>query len=243
MLANDWSQTIILVADIVASRSASSKSSTSRHYYRPKILNRSLQKIVATTLVISRQAVGSAEVSSQLAMVEAIAGFNLAANIAQFAVIGLDLARKTKELLNSASGLLKEHEELRKVMTDLNALTKQIPANLAASSVIPKGLRELRDTCENLYGQLFQLLKKLEVQPGTKGRKRESFRKAAQAAWSKGKIKELETRLCRVRDEIPFHLIVTLRYVATILSLRKRYCCHELLRSRKACTLRSGFNC
>jgi hypothetical protein len=143
-------------------------------------------------------------------MAEAIAGLSLAANIAQFATIGLDLARKTKELIHSASGLLKEDEELIKVVTNLKTVSQRIPVNLATSQAIPKDLQELASTSEGLSDQLLQLLKKLQVRPGSKGRKRESFGRALSAAWYRSEIKELETRLYRVRDEISFHLITTL---------------------------------
>lgn len=146
-------------------------------------------------------------------MAEAVAALSLAANIAQFAGIGLDFTRKTRELMTSTSGLLKEHEEISKVMTDLSIVTAGMSSHTASSDAAAKALRDLVDTCSDLHGQLFRVFQRLEVQPGMKSRKRDSLRKASQAMWNKREIKDLETRLLKIRDEISFHLIAILRCV------------------------------
>lgn len=150
-------------------------------------------------------------------MAEAIAALSLAANIAQFVVIGVDLTQKTKEILHSTSGLLKEDEELAKIVTDLRSVANQMPTKLAASNAISKPLRDLAADCEDLSIQLLGVLRKFEIQAEPKPRKRESLRRVARSLWERNEIKILESRLSRIREEISFHLTAILWYVVSFL--------------------------
>lgn len=64
--------------------------------------------------------------------------------------------------------------------------------------------------------ELLGRLEKLKVAKEAKHRKWKSFRQALKTVWNKKDLDDLSARLSAFRDELQFHILLSLRHVADL---------------------------
>jgi hypothetical protein len=144
-------------------------------------------------------------------MAEAIARLSLAANIAQFVDYAARLVSKAQELYHSASGLLEEDVELVEITADLDVLNRRILSSSGDSRLNESsGLCGFVDTCLQLSTQLRELIQSTGLGPGER-RKWKSVKKSLHSLLRRNEVRDIESRLRRVREHICFHITVLLR--------------------------------
>lgn len=141
-------------------------------------------------------------------MAEVTAALGVAAAIAQFVDIGLRCISQTKEVLQSADGLTKINGELRLIATDAE---DQFALLLSNSAVTKPGspLADLLKQCIQVAAELAKELKWLQVDPAS-ARKRDRARALWRTIIDKDATPQLERRLSSLRDQICFHILISL---------------------------------
>ncbi|KAK3314328.1 hypothetical protein B0H66DRAFT_461305, partial [Apodospora peruviana] len=145
-------------------------------------------------------------------MADPLSILSIAGCIVQFVDVGLRFISTTVKVYQSVAGSLQEHTELDVVAKDLQ---KQCHAVSAASSTgslsLDPTLSEMLRQCDVLSVELQLIVDGLRLK-GSDGDGRHriasSLLVSARAAGHKGKVKELEIRLVRMREQITFHLSV-----------------------------------
>lgn len=143
-------------------------------------------------------------------MAEALAALGLAANIIQFVDFGVRLFSSSRELYKSAEGALKENVELGEITSNIRLVAQSITNSTIG--VDEPALREVAGTCLRLADELLATLHGLKVD-GQKHRQAETLRKSLKGIRSRHKVKDIYDRLCKVREQICFHLSCLLKYV------------------------------
>jgi hypothetical protein len=153
----------------------------------------------------------------------------LVANVIQLS----DFVRKTlndaHEVYTSADGTLVRNAELESVAKRLHDLASELSNQLPRKdrfgawdgqsfydkrvSDTDAQLFKLVAEAQTVSVQLQNFLRNLKVPQGGRWR---SIRKAAESMYKKGELKDLETRLANVRQEIHTNLMVSMRYATTI---------------------------
>jgi hypothetical protein len=162
-------------------------------------------------------------------MLDPLTALSLASSVVQFVDFGAKLISDGVELYEK--GALSNHDELKQASRDLIYLTGELmsPSQATRSGFqsgpkderLPKeelGLQQLASSCRELGSELISILEGLEAQESQNGL--ESFRKAIRSSWKKGKIKDVETRLKRLQDQLGTHLLFLLRYYLTFLKCK-----------------------
>lgn len=141
-----------------------------------------------------------------------------AAAILQLADFTGKVLSRSQELYKSAKGALVEHEELFFVTTRFNKLLTEL-------KVGPRGHDDessqafrrseiylvVRDAA-NATNELLQLLNQLARVPGTSQRWK-SVRQAVATLWKEDKLRNLEKRVERYREQVSLALMHDLRFV------------------------------
>jgi hypothetical protein len=140
-------------------------------------------------------------------MAEAFAVIGLAAGIVQFVDCGFRWAITAQELAHSREGSLEENNELENIVNHLLAQVAVLKSNSTLFN--HRGLDALVGVCSQLAKELKVILDTLKVDR-TKSQRREIIRKSFNNLRKRGKIKDIERRLFKIRDEICFHLQVIL---------------------------------
>jgi hypothetical protein len=149
-------------------------------------------------------------------MAETLAAIGLAGNIVQFVDFGIKVVSKGAHLYQSAEGALKENVELEHIVSDVKMLSQSLTSGAysialnRATSEDEKSLRNLADSCTQLTDELLAILKGIQMD-GRKNRKLESIKKSLRSVWEKQRIRDLEDRLSRIKQQVCLHLIVLLR--------------------------------
>ncbi|KAN0092287.1 hypothetical protein V8E51_018134 [Hyaloscypha variabilis] len=136
-------------------------------------------------------------------MAEALAALGLAANIINFVDFGIRLFSSSRELYQSAEGALKENIELAESASNIRLVVQRITNSIIG--IDEPALREVAGTCLELADELLEILNGLKVE-NQKHRKAETLRKSLKGIRSRHKVKDLYDRLCKVREQICFHL-------------------------------------
>jgi hypothetical protein len=140
---------------------------------------------------------------------ESLAFIGLIANIVQFVDFSCKLISKSTELHHSYDGALAENVDIETTTKHLTILLTKLKDD--ASTVGDGALQKLSLACQKAANDLLVALDKVKVK--NRQQKWESIRKALRSVWSKEKIKELEQRLAKFKEELHLHVIVQLRYV------------------------------
>jgi len=145
-------------------------------------------------------------------MAEGLAAIGLAGNIIQFISFSFDLVSKTRELHQSASGLLNENIDLKIISKDIRIISNSITSSARSS----RRLSEIAHHCDTIARELLDAIDRLNKQhvPGS-GKvptKWQSFRKALKSVWGKAHIEELTSRLAQLRDQVNMHLVSNTKY-------------------------------
>ena len=136
-----------------------------------------------------------------------LAALGLAGNIIQFIDFGIKSVKSVREIYKSVDGSLRSLSELEKEAI--------IQAGLFHSKDLPNvdhQFTELVAFCRSTSNELVELLRGLQVNP-QKNRLFEAASKSVKAHHAKSRIKGLERRLARARDNACTRLIVLLRSV------------------------------
>jgi hypothetical protein len=141
-------------------------------------------------------------------MLDPIAALGVAGNIVQFIDFGLKATSKAREIHRSANGALEENDDLEVVIEDIAAVTKKFET-LDNAQTGNDGLDTLCELCGKTAHELLTALKGLKTS-GQKSRAK-SARKALKAMWGKERVEEMKTRLEGYRNELQFHILVSLK--------------------------------
>lgn len=143
-------------------------------------------------------------------MAEALAIVGLAGNIIQFIDFGIKLVSKSVELYHAADGTLKENVSLEAVAIDIKLLIERLSGgSTVGANAATLRLMELAKIAQNIADELVANLKALQLPASTSKRWR-SFQTSLYSIWKGRNIREIEDRLWKIRNQISFHLLVTL---------------------------------
>jgi hypothetical protein len=147
---------------------------------------------------------------------ETLTIIGLIGNIIQFVDFSEKLVSKSIELYHSYDGALAENIDIETATKNLLILNDKLKNDVTI--VADEQLQRLRLSCQNAGNELLVTLNKVKV----KDRQQtwESVRKALRSIWSKEKIKGLEQRLTKFKEELNFHIVTSLRYVKSSRSVR-----------------------
>ena len=137
---------------------------------------------------------------------DALAAFSLAVNILQFLDFIGDAISKSRQIHASASGTLKEHDDLESLTTDLKDLSGRLQASTGPADLV---LTHLCARCREVADELLNAVDRLGIKE--KRTRYQSLRKALKALWGRKKLKSLEERLAGFRHELILHTTVELR--------------------------------
>ena len=137
---------------------------------------------------------------------EALAAISLAGNILQFLNFTGDVISKSRQIHDSSSGTLKEHDDLEGCTSDLKALSCRLQASAGPAD---STLVQLCSSCCEVADELLVALKRLGVKENTT--RSQSFKKVLKALWGQEKLRSLERRLADFRQQLTFHVAVELR--------------------------------
>jgi hypothetical protein len=146
---------------------------------------------------------------------ETLAAIGLVGNIVQFVDFSEKLVSKSVQLYRSYDGALAENIDIETATNNLLILNEKLKDN--ATIVGDAQLQRLCLSCQNAGNELLVTLNKVKV----KDRQQvwESVRKALRSVWSKDKIKGLEQRLTKFKEELNFYIIASLRYIKSSWSI------------------------
>jgi hypothetical protein len=136
----------------------------------------------------------------------ALAALGLVGNIMQFIDFGIRSVRSVREVYKSATGTLQSLSELEKEaiiqagLFDTRNLSGDVDFRLA----------QLVATCCSTSIELVELLRSFRINP-KKNRFLQAASKSLKAHRAKSRIKEMERKLLRARDDACTRLIVLLR--------------------------------
>lgn len=145
---------------------------------------------------------------------ETLAIVSLVGNVVQFVDFSSKLIAKSTELYRSSEGALAENIDAETAARHLVLINNKIQATVTAVS--DEALKRLCESCRTTADELLAALDKVKVN-GKQGRWK-STRKALRSVWTKEKIRELEGRLAKFKEELNLHIVVDLRYVDIFLN-------------------------
>ena len=143
---------------------------------------------------------------------EAFAIIGLVGNIVQFVDFSSKLLTKSTELYQSNEGALAENIDTEIATNDLVLLNNKLKD--AATTTSDDALKRLCESCKSTANELLAALNKVRV--NGKQNRWKTIRQALRSVWSKEKIRELEGRLARFREELNLHVVVNIRCVSTL---------------------------
>jgi len=146
-------------------------------------------------------------------IMETLAIIGLVGNVVQFVNFGGKLLAKSTELYRSSEGALAENINTETATNHLVLLNNKLKD--AATATSDDALKRLCELCKSTADELLAALNKVKV--NDKQNRWKSVRKALRCVWSKEKIRELEGRLERLREELNLHVITNLRCVGILL--------------------------
>lgn len=133
-----------------------------------------------------------------------LAGLSVAANVAQFAVLGLQTVQYLYRAYNKTDGFLQERD-------DLDTVARSVRSSAEAIKNAPDGIdQELKELVVRAGGaarELEEELRKLQHCAARDGR-RAKFEFAWRAFRSRSDIEHLQNRLLPLRDQVTYQLVV-----------------------------------
>lgn len=147
-----------------------------------------------------------------------LAATSTAAAILQLAEFTGKVLSRSQELYKSAKGALVEHEELSSVTKMFDKLLTELRVGRDRQNNASKRL-ELHvvvDEAQVVTNELLELLRQLASVPGTSQRWK-SIRQAVKTVWQEDKLRNLEKRVDRYREQVSLALMYDLRYASPFL--------------------------
>ncbi|KAI4862811.1 hypothetical protein F4820DRAFT_459963 [Hypoxylon rubiginosum] len=145
-------------------------------------------------------------------------GLAVATAVIQFLEFSGSLIAKGIAIHSSLTGLTVDHTELQNITESLLQTSDEIQQSLKSHhgrhrlTGNEKDLEKIAGGCQGVANELLEVLTSLTAK-GPKTRWR-SFRHALRATWSEGKVKSLEDRLDRFRQQMMSNVLVSLRQEA-----------------------------
>lgn len=146
-----------------------------------------------------------------------LTALSLAATVVQFVDFSCKLLSKGHEIYASADGASVGNREVELIAKDLRNLNARLNGSVATRRATnpnltnsEKALVDLSLNCSAVADELLVVLDQLKVQ-GNSNRRWKSFRQALQSLLKKGKVDEINLRLQAIRQELTFHVLVSLR--------------------------------
>ena len=143
-------------------------------------------------------------------MAETLAAVGLVSNIVQFVDFGTKLLATSRALYHSTEGAMQENVDLEMITASIRSVSQGI-VNGTLGIDEPE-LRNLAGTCTTLADELLAFLSRLKID-STKNRQLEVIRKSFKSIRFGRTVRELNDRLCRVRDQVFVQLDYLLRQV------------------------------
>ncbi|KAK5626750.1 hypothetical protein RRF57_002465 [Xylaria bambusicola] len=140
---------------------------------------------------------------------DGIAAIGLTANILQFVDYGARIVRHATEIYRSDDGKPLENGELEDALIDLEWMGQKLKSNEKHASSANMGLIKLTEACLALSNELKSILRDLKFKR-TRYRAFWSFVQALRIDRKILDIRELESRIFKLRDQICAHMIITL---------------------------------
>jgi hypothetical protein len=147
-------------------------------------------------------------------VLDPMSALSLAGNIVQFVDFSCKIVSKGRRIYLSANGTLPKNLELEVVTDDLAHLALQLRndgAKAAELSHDEKSLYAISEECSKIAEELLGRLEKLKVKSDAKQRGWKSLRQALKSVWSKEELDELSERLSIFRDQLQFHILVSMK--------------------------------
>lgn len=149
-------------------------------------------------------------------MAEAVAALSLAANILQVLDLGRQFAVAAWSTYESGSDSIKIFSDLKSTSNDLGAALQELKEGAtrapATGSLNGDGeILKLAQECSNALDRTQKSLASFGW--SEKGRKRDAAVIAFKSIWKKKDIEDLQKRLENFRDQLTFHVVVSLKYV------------------------------
>jgi hypothetical protein len=163
-----------------------------------------------------------------------VAGLSLAANLAQFVALGLRSAQYLYKAYNGSEDFANEQAEVDVIVRNVRNSARTIGASLEPGT--DRDLMELVDQTGHIARELEDVLEKLKLR-ASKGGRRARLELACHAFWYKSDIKNLQTRLIKMRDQVAYQLMVKSQWVVFSALLRFDLALTTSKDSREAFTL------
>jgi len=147
-------------------------------------------------------------------VLDPISALSLAANVVQFVDFSSKVVSKGCRIYISADGALPNNLELEVVTNDLSRLAKGLKdseLNTVTVSEEEKSLQTMSDECSKIAEELLRRLENLKVKGNSKQRGWKSLRQALKSEWSKEELDGLSERLSIFRDQLQFHILVSMK--------------------------------
>lgn len=153
------------------------------------------------------------KIQGHILIMDPISVLSLAGTIVQFVDFSSKLVSKGYCIYQSVSGALPDNLELEAITTDLSLLNTRLktPKVSGCLTKAEQSLENLSQECANIADELLRRLEKLKVHTDAKYRKWSSFRQALKTVWNKEGVDEMPARLERLRAQLEFHILVSLK--------------------------------
>ncbi|KAF2194685.1 hypothetical protein K469DRAFT_734449 [Zopfia rhizophila CBS 207.26] len=142
-------------------------------------------------------------------MAEALAALGVAANIAQFVGLGLQLISEGQEIYGSLYGARDEHHELEVLIEDIKNYSDEVKATSSHQkertrplSGDEKAIQRLAEECKPVADKLLRILNNLKVAKNSRFRGLQTVRQTFRSAAKKKDIQDLERRLLRLDERL-----------------------------------------
>jgi hypothetical protein len=145
-----------------------------------------------------------------------VTAFGLAAGILQFLDCGSRYATTAWKIYRNGQEGLKDVAEIRVIVEDLQSALKSLQLSVPKASgegETQPGIVTLAKECQKVAGDLVDSLSKIPT--SERFGKREAFKAAIKVIRTKEEIHNLEGRITAFRQQLTFHLLVSLQSVAS----------------------------
>jgi len=150
-------------------------------------------------------------------MLDPLSALSVAGAIVQFVQFSSKLISKGHELYKSTDGASLGHAELETIAKDLQELNGRLSSPAGSKEGRQTNwkdsgdsLTRLSEQCSVVASELIATLGKLKVE-GPASRRWKSLRQALKCLLQKSEVEALAARLQYLRDEIDFHILVSMR--------------------------------
>jgi chromosome segregation ATPase len=146
-------------------------------------------------------------------VLDPLSALSLAGTIVQFVDFTSKLVSNGCHIYGSANDASAENLELEAITKDLSQLNIRLKQRdrLGGLTQDEQSLEDLSNQCTQIADNLTVRLEKLKVEKDAKHRRWKSFRQALKSVWNEKDLNELAARLSGFRDQLQFHILVSLK--------------------------------